>query len=86
MTNANYGYNSIITRQKQLTDYAKTKGCFMYNGSIDDKNYNRGRYWLRSPSVSYNALFVRESGGIDFDDVTDTIIGVVPALTITIKQ
>lgn len=58
----------------------------MYNWAIDDKNYNNGRYWLRSLCIGCYVWFVRESGRVDFNGVDDTIIGVVPALTITINQ
>ena len=44
--NKEYGFIDNETRQKQVTDYAKSLGC---NINIDTNYYCSGIYWLRSP-------------------------------------
>lgn len=75
---------SYDTRQKQLTDYAKALGCYMNTSS---SYYNNGYYWLRSPYYDYSNYVrnVTYNGYVSTSNVSNPIVGVAPALTITIK-
>ncbi len=69
-------FSSNSARQKQSTDYAKSQGCYTYNGNC--------YWWLRSPDCdySYYAFLVLYFGDYDYYYVYVTGRGVVPALTI----
>lgn len=95
---ASKGYNSDKSqpdslRQAVLTDYAKAKGCFMIT---DNKNYNHGQYWLRSPGpyvrewasdysyIFWTAFTVYGNGSINNILIDNRSTGIRPAITINI--
>ncbi len=87
VTNEEYGFTNDKSREKQLTDYAKAKGCYM-DTSTD--RYNNGLFWLRSPNFNYgNARYVRSDGYVDFigsigiGRVINDTVGVSAAITIS---
>ena len=73
--NIAYGFASDkgqdISRVKSITDYAKVQG-------------GNGNWWLRSPFCSSYSVTRRVSfrGNLGSSGVTDTVVGVVPALRI----
>ncbi len=87
-TNTSYGFRSSssaydVARQAQVSDYARSKGCYMYTST----NYlGNGPWWLRSPysNSSYYAKGVFFDGNIYFNFVNYTYVGARPALEITI--
>ena len=72
-------YNTTTsTRQRKPTDYSKATGIAVH------PNHGSSVFWLRSPYYShdYNARRVYYDGDPNsYDDASDTIVGVVPALT-----
>ena len=87
--NTNYGFSSDsseydIERRAQVSDYARSKYCWM---STSSSYYGNGYWWLRSHSspnsnyarVVYNYGYVSSNGFVNF-----TRNGVRPALTIII--
>ena len=95
VTNEEYGFTNDVSRQKQVTDYAKAMGCAM---DTENKYYNNGDYWLRSPSSKDNlkARIVGSDGrifpylgsvaGIDFErTINFDAIGVAPSITINLS-
>lgn len=88
VTTASYGFDTIIkeisTRQKKPSDYAKCQGANTYRDGIYNGN---GYWWLRSPYFNKNdyALTVDYDGKFDRNNsVYNTLLGVVPALQITL--
>lgn len=87
VTNSNYGfladqYEQDTLRQKKTTDYARIQGVHTNSGDDYDKNSS---WWLRSPKAdnSVNARDVYNDGcAMYHTDVTNTAIGVAPALQI----
>ncbi len=90
MTNMDLGFNSDVlsaqpARQRKASDYSKSQGLYTY--TLSDFP-NTGSWWLRSPG-NENVLY---GGGIRFDGVVSTantyidstMLGVVPALQITL--
>ena len=85
MQNEEYGFIYNRSRQKQLTDYAKAKGCYM---NTSTSCYNNGWFLLRSPHFYYDAgvKFVNDNGDLDYQCwVTSGDNGVSPAITITLS-
>ena len=87
VTNKEYGFTDNASRQKQLTDYAKAKGCYM---ATDTEYYNNGIYWLRSPDnddgiYDDSARCVHYSGYIYHYRVNDDNVGVSTAITISLS-
>ena len=83
--NKEYGFaGSNISREKQLTDYAKAKGCYM---ATSTDSYNNGIYWLRSPlgSLSSVARDVDDDGNSSGSRVDDGCVGVSAAITISLS-
>ena len=86
VTNEEYGFTNEASRQKQLTDYAKAKGCYM---ATSTDCYNNGYYWLRSPNGDCND-FVHYAdcyGGISnyWVDNKYDYVGVLVAITISLS-
>jgi uncharacterized repeat protein (TIGR02543 family) len=82
-TSATYGFSTTTARQLKPSAYAQSQGVY----------YNRySHWWQRSPNgdygLAYNAYearFVYYVGSADFiSNVSDTYIGVVPALWISL--
>ncbi len=84
ITNEEYGFTDYTSREKQLTDYAKAKGCYM-NTRTDV--YNNGYYWLRSPNddYGYHARYVSNNGDINYNWVYYDYVGVSAAITISLS-
>ena len=89
MLNTTYGFSSSYSnydtnRSAIVTDYARSKGCYM---STSSDYYGKGRWWLRSPYYysSLNASSVNCHGYvIGGNYVNYSYYGVRPALEITI--
>ena len=81
ITNEEYGFTNDVSREKQLTDYAKAKGVF-FSGTYPEK----GNYWLRSPYFDYGcyARYVNNCGSIYHDWVYYVRVGVSAAITISL--
>ncbi len=84
ITNKEYGFTNDKSRQKQLTDYAKAKGCYM---ATSTDFYNNGYYWLRSPDFNYDysARYVDFVGFIGGKWVRSDSAGVSAAITISLS-
>ena len=84
ITNTEYGFIDYTSREKQLTDYAKAKGCYM---NTNDSYYNNGNYWLRSPNYDYDycARYVYYIGYISGNCVNYGPVGVSSAITISLS-
>ena len=90
ITNTEYGFIDYTSREKQLTDYAKAKGCTMHTG-VD--YYNNGYYWLRSPHngygyEGYGAQHINPEGkfgGYDLSWGNNDDVGVSAAITISLR-
>ena len=84
ITNEEYGFTNDASREKQLSDYAKAKGSYM---STSTDYYNNGLYWLRSPDYynDYRARSVDLDGYIPDSRISDVIIGVSAAITISLE-
>ena len=84
ITNEEYGFTNDVSREKQLSDYAKAKGSYM---STSTDYYNNGLYWLRSPDYynDYRARSVDLDGYIPDSRISDVIIGVSAAITISLE-
>ena len=85
-TNTNYGFGGSEAREAILTDYARSKGCYM---STDSSYYGNGEWWLRSPNdynygYGYNVRVVTYVGSI-YEGLYDSDSAVRAALEITIK-
>lgn len=87
-TNTNYGfdgsYSSSSTRYAIVSDYARSKYCYM---NTQYSYYGNGNWWLRSPYDfgTPRAHEVGFSGGISYSNVYDSYNGIRVALEITIK-
>jgi hypothetical protein len=79
-TNASYGLSTDASRQLQPSAYAQSQGVYT------DTSYGDSYWWLRSPSSSYvyDALSVSYYGNVNDINIYNTIIGVVPALWISL--
>ena len=75
---------NISNRQATVSDYARSKYCFM---STDSSYYGNGLWWLRSPyyNLNYTARVVDDYGYIYYDSVHYSYSGVRAALEITIE-
>ena len=84
VTNEEYGFTNDVSRQKQLTDYAKALGCYM---DTDTEYYNNGGSWLRSPSIDDGgtARSVNNVGFIRSPWVYGGSVGVSAAITISLS-
>jgi hypothetical protein len=81
-TNASYGLSTTTARQLKPSAYAQSQG--VYTDTSNGNSY----WWLRSPYSDLDADFARlvnDYGDVyDSDNVFNTIIGVVPALWISL--
>lgn len=66
----------------KVTDYAKAKGVYW---GIESPTYG-GHWWLRSPNClnERTASYVHASSGLMFDSVSNTQIGVAPAMRLSV--
>lgn len=81
-TSATYGLSTDASRQLQSSAYAQSQGV-----NTDTSNGN-SYWWLRSPyegGGARNARDVHYNGFVSGDNVSRTIIGVVPALWISLQ-
>ncbi|MBE6130533.1 MAG: leucine-rich repeat domain-containing protein [Erysipelotrichaceae bacterium] len=83
-TNTNYGFDNDESRRAIVSDYARSKSCFIWTGST---SYGSGYWWLRSPRCDYfnDARSVKYLGNINTTLIDRSDYGVRPALEITIK-
>ena len=94
VTNAAYGFSTDLSendvaRRVWTSDYSRAIGIDMVShGSYYYEYYGHGGWWLRSPpgnSYAYRACSVHFDGDAYYaNDVDYTILGVVPALRITL--
>ncbi|MCI6716720.1 MAG: DUF6273 domain-containing protein, partial [Mollicutes bacterium] len=84
ITNEEYGFTNDVSREKQLSDYAKALGSYM---STSTDYYNNCQYWLRSPYSSRGdfARCVNNYGNIHDVSVNIGHFGVSPAITISLS-
>ena len=86
VVNSKYGFSSNISRQLKSTDYAKAQGCYTQTSTSYPGNCY---WWLRSPHYysSNHARYVVDDGHVSIIyNVSDTGMGVVPALWISIED
>lgn len=83
-TNTNYGFDNDESRRAIVSDYARSKSCFIWTGST---SYGSGYWWLRSPRCDYynDARSVKYLGNINTTLINHSDNGVRPALEITIN-
>ena len=84
ITNEEYGFTNDVSREKQLSDYAKALGSYMRTST---DYYNNGQYWLRSPDYSRDdfARDVTTYGNIHDVSVNLGTVGVSTAITISLS-
>ena len=83
ITNEEYGFTNDVSRQKQLTDYAKAVGCYTWS---DVDCYNTGGYWLRSfYNNAINVRCVDYNGSIYSLMFNYNYVGVVAAITVNLN-
>ena len=87
--NTYYGFSSSyseedITRRAQVSDYARSKDCWISTYSGD---YGNGDWWLRSPlyNGSSDARVVINFGVVGISYVDNACCSIRPALTITLN-
>ena len=86
LSNADYGFDQSLenvsnTRIKRTTDYSLAGGVL---ADVDDQTGYIGLWWSRSPSGNEMVLVLFDDGMGDNREVGN-ILGVVPALTVSLK-